>query len=161
MIFISSWIKLQTSISNVLTWVDPPPLQAIGLDEAPPYISSLFELPSNVTLPVLALLPNSFKKDWQFIVVEFYSFFIKVQITKISNLIFALPAGYCLFDRIPQNWDLDLTEEANHLHHHNHLWQALDLWLDYKVLLMIGDGLRQLGAHQRLHPRPYMIIIRK
>ena len=56
-------MKLLTSIFNLLTCVDPPPLQAIGLDAAPPYISSLFELPSNVTLPVLALLPNSFKKD--------------------------------------------------------------------------------------------------
>ena len=41
---------------EVLTWVEPPPLQAMGRDEAPPYISDFVGLLANVTFPASCLL---------------------------------------------------------------------------------------------------------
>ena len=55
------------SNSDLLTWVDPPPLQAIGRDAAPPYISPLLLstplLLLNVAFPVYPPLEWFWKKD--------------------------------------------------------------------------------------------------
>ena len=44
------------SYFDLLTWVEPPPLQAMGRDEAPPYISDFVGLLANVTFPASCLL---------------------------------------------------------------------------------------------------------
>ena len=44
------------SYFDLLTWVEPPPLQAMGRDEAPPYISDFVGLLAKVTFPASCLL---------------------------------------------------------------------------------------------------------
>ena len=44
------------SYFEFLTWVEPPPLQAMGREAAPPYISDFVGLLANVTFPASCLL---------------------------------------------------------------------------------------------------------